>query len=497
MNIRTRIFLVFVLALVIGFTLLGRWINDEVKAFHNQSYEEVLVDTANVFAELVEMDLREGNQMLERFQAAFKQAKERKISAQIYDVQKQNFDLRVYVTDAKGLVIFDSHNPEAVGEDYSSWRDVRLTLQGKYGARTTDEIIEESDSLLGDKKTVSVSYVAAPVMSDGVIVGVISVGKPKTNIYKFVDSARKDVMVAIVLSVLFALLIALLLYLWISKPLQSLVIYAQRVTRGERAEPPLNGGQEISDVARAMVEMRTALEDKQYVEHYVQTLTHEIKSPLTAIMTSAELLGGELPEEKRHQFSNNIMIETERLTDFSNRLLQLAAVEKLEQLVEPDEVDVSQLLSDVTSSLRPLMQKKQLVLDFKRDQNIKTIIAGDKFLLKQALENLLCNAIDFSPVPGHISIHIDDSAGENHEFFEIQIFNQGEGIPDYALPHIFERFYSLPRPSDYGSGKKSTGLGLNFVKEVAELHGGAISLENAPTGGVKATLHIKHMISTY
>ncbi len=68
---------------------MGRWINDEVKAFHNQSYEEVLVDTANVFAELVEKDLREGNQMLERFQAAFKKAKERKVSAQIYDIKNK------------------------------------------------------------------------------------------------------------------------------------------------------------------------------------------------------------------------------------------------------------------------------------------------------------------------------------------------------------------------------------------------------------------------
>lgn len=497
MNIRTRIFLVFVLAIVIGFTLLGRWINDEVKAFHNQSYEEVLVDIANVFAELVEKDLREGNQKLERFQTAFELARERKFSAQIYDIQKKNFDLRVYVTDQQGLVIFDSHNLEAVGNDYSDWRDVKLTLQGKYGARTTDEIIDEIDVSHEEEKTVSVSYVAAPVMSDGVIVGVVSVGKPKTNIYKFVDSARKDVMVAIIFSVLFALFIALLLYLWISKPLQSLVTYAQRVTRGERAEPPLNGGKEISDVALAMMEMRSALEDKQYVERYIQTLTHEIKSPLTAIMTSAEILEGELPEEKRRQFTSNIMIEAERLNDFANRLLQLAAVEKKELLDELTDVDLFQLLSAITSSLQPLIQKKQLTLDFKPDQNINTIVTGDIFLLKQALENILRNAIDFSPVKGKIDIQINNNVVENESFSEILICDQGEGIPDYALPHIFERFYSLPRPADHDSGKKSTGLGLNFVKEVAELHGGRITLENRPKGGVKASLHLKHTVSTH
>ena len=66
----------------------------------------------------------------------------------------------------------------------------------------------------------------------------------------------------------------------------------------------------------------------------------------------------------------------------------------------------------------------------------------------------------------------------------VDVFNQGEPIPDYALPRVTERFYSLPRP---GSGRKSTGLGLNFVQEVAQLHGGAFSISNAD-GGVRARL---------
>jgi len=483
MTIRTRIFLVFSLAIIVGFGILGRWINNEVKEFHNQAYEEVLVDTANVFAELVSQDLKEGNEKLESLQIAFKKSRERKFSAQIYNITKQNSDLRIYVTDPQGKVSFDSHEMKAVGEDYSEWRDVRLTLEGKYGARSSDETVIDDD---GNSETISVSYVAAPVMSDGIIIGVISIGKPKTNIDKFVDRAKQDIITAVVASILFVLMIALLLHMWVSKPLKKIVTYAEKIQRGERADPPLNGGKEIRQVAQAMADMRSALEDKQYVERYVQTLTHEIKSPLTAIIVAAELLDGELPEDKRHQFSANIIIETERLNDFATRLLQLAAVEKLDQLDVHTHVDIGDIINELAKSLQPLLHKKNLIFDV--DQEGDLVVSGDAFLLKQAIGNLLRNAIEFSPDSSRVRLQIKGSDNA----CEIEISDEGPGIPDYALPHIFERFYSLPRLS----GKKSTGLGLNFVKEVAELHNGRITLDNLPANGVRAKFHINHIEST-
>jgi len=98
------------------------------------------------------------------------------------------------------------------------------------------------------------------------------------------------------------------------------------------------------------------------------------------------------------------------------------------------------------------------------------VVRGERFLLRQAVSNLLQNAIDFSPQGGEVSLEcrVADRA------FEVNIVDQGEGIPDYAWDRIFERFYSLPRP---GGAQKSTGLGLNLVKEAVELHGGSVSIE--------------------
>ncbi|MDP5210932.1 ATP-binding protein [Microbulbifer sp. 2205BS26-8] len=107
---------------------------------------------------------------------------------------------------------------------------------------------------------------------------------------------------------------------------------------------------------------------------------------------------------------------------------------------------------------------------------------GERFLLRQALANLLDNALDFTPQEGLIRF----TAKRKEAHIELCLFNQGEAIPEYALERLTERFYSLPRP---GSGRKSTGLGLNFVQEVAGLHGGALSVSNVE-GGVEVRLNL-------
>ena len=114
-------------------------------------------------------------------------------------------------------------------------------------------------------------------------------------------------------------------------------------------------------------------------------------------------------------------------------------------------------------------------------------VYGEPFLLRQALGNLLDNALDFTPAGGTLTF----SAHAQHNDVHISVFNQAAPIPDYALPRLSERFYSLPRPA---SGRKSTGLGLNFVEEVVKLHGGTLQIGNVP-GGVQVVLHL-HTVST-
>ncbi len=229
-----------------------------------------------------------------------------------------------------------------------------------------------------------------------------------------------------------------------------------------------------------MEEMRVALEGKEYAARYVQALTHELKSPLAAIRGAAEILQEDIPEEERQRFLNNIREQVGRQQDIIDRMLELAALEKRRGLECRETIDVAVLVDEVAAAMAPMCKKKSVSLDVDLDSNEG--LEGDPFLLRQALTNLLQNALNFSPADGRIVI----TAGRENGLFCFRVMDQGPGIPQYAVDKVFERFYSLPAPNE----GKGTGLGLSFVHEIAELHGGRASLENGEQGGAVGSLCI-------
>ncbi len=226
--------------------------------------------------------------------------------------------------------------------------------------------------------------------------------------------------------------------------------------------------------------MRTQLEGKAYVERYVHTLTHELKSPLAAIRGAAELLQGEMPVTQQQRFVSNIDNESARMQQLIERLLNLAQVEQRQGLEEQVAVPLAPLLDELLNAQSARIERKQLQIEQQITSGLSLL--GEPFLLRQALGNLLENALDFTPSHGVLRFTAEQ-VGQQIEF---KLFNQAEPIPDYALPRLSERFYSLPRPD---SGRKSTGLGLNFVEEVVQLHGGEMRIGNVE-GGVQVTLHM-------
>ncbi|MFZ5538254.1 MAG: ATP-binding protein, partial [Pseudomonadota bacterium] len=140
---------------------------------------------------------------------------------------------------------------------------------------------------------------------------------------------------------------------------------------------------------------------------------------------------------------------------------------------------IAQLAAAVRDELAPLAQRKQVALRFELQPDL--VANGDAFLLQRALANLVRNAIDFAPAGSAIDL----AAFETHNRIELRVRDRGPGLPEYARSRAFEKFFSLPRPD---TGRKGTGLGLAFVKEVAQLHGGAVRLANHAEGGALATL---------
>ncbi|MCK5784425.1 MAG: hypothetical protein KAH06_08255, partial [Desulfobacterales bacterium] len=236
---------------------------------------------------------------------------------------------------------------------------------------------------------------------------------------------------------------------------------------------------EIGDMGKSFEKMQEALEGKNYVEQYVQNLTHEIKSPLSAIRGAAELLQEDMEPKQRDRFLANIHNESNRIQEIVDRMLELAAIETRRKISDRENISVCSMVKTVIESKRPILSQKKITPTINIADTI--FVKGDSFLLNQAVSNLVQNAIDFSPALSSIAI----ACQSDGKIIRLAISDTGPGIPDYAKDKIFDKFFSLQRPD---TGKKSTGLGLNFVKEVAELHFGSIKLENQKKGGVKATL---------
>jgi two-component system sensor histidine kinase CreC len=473
-SLTLRLFLIgSLLVAVSGWFALYK-VQDEIKPAVQQSTEETLVDTANLLAELVARDLQAGTLSqgdLAQVMAAYGM---RKPNAEIWGIHKDGVTHRIYVTDASGIVLLDSTGRD-VGRDYSRWNDVIRTLRGEYGARTTEEIP-------GDERS-TVMYVAAPVRAGDRIIGVVTVSKPNSSVQPYVERAQRQLLILASQFIAAALAIGGLLSWWLSRSIRRLTRYADAVTAGERPAMPALPGGELNQLAAALDTMRARLEGKAYVERYVQTLTHELKSPLAAIHGAAELLRQDMSPAQRDRFLTNIEVETARLKSLSERLLHLAQVEQRRDLDERVVVPLHDMVDELLASLGPRMAVAQVSASNTVQTDAQVL--GERFLLRQALTNLLDNAIDFTP-PGR-GMLVEARPGPvlaGTPTIAIAVFNEGEPIPDYALPRVTERFYSLARP---GTGRKSTGLGLNFVQEVAQLHGGVFRIANE-AGGVRAEL---------
>jgi two-component system sensor histidine kinase CreC len=470
----TRVTLFFIAFIItLGFYQLARHFLAEVEPQTFQATEEVMVDTANLLAEVVTLATRDGNPETDGLRSAFEGAHTRRLEARIFEHLKKQIGIHAYLTDSAGLVIFDSDGGRREGADFSNKRDVKLTLSGKYGARSSRE--NEQDSMS------SILYVAAPVGDVKKPAGVLTVYKAQADVLPLVRERRRIIYLACGMIGSGILFLIAAVFLWLFRPIGRITEYARAIERGERPDKPKIGiGREVNTLAHALDSMRDALEGRGYAERYIQTLTHEMKSPLAAIRGAAELLDEEMPLEARKRFLENIRAETARSERLINRLLELSAIESRTHLDGAEELDLRGIVALAIDHARPLAEAAGVELVHTPPETA-IFLRGDAFILRAAVTNLLENAIDFSPRGAVVELGLVRHAGHAG----LSVRDHGVGIPDYAREKVFDRFYSLRHHS---AGRKGTGLGLTLVREAAELHRGTISLDPAIGGGTCANL---------
>ncbi|MCF2857102.1 two-component system sensor histidine kinase CreC [Pseudoalteromonas sp. SMS1] len=467
-----RLFLLYFVIVIMTTYFVSSTLLKEIKPTVRQTTEETLVDMANLLAVLVAEELANGTLETSQISTLLQQFGNRSVDAAIWGVDKKTMSHRIYVTDANGIVVADSWQKD-IGSDFSRWNDVYLTLQGEYGARST--ATDPNDPLS------TVMHVAAPVIFNNKTIGSLTVAKANRSVQPFIELSQQRVVNWLAIMSVLVLLVGAVIAWRINSALSKLSLYAFKMGRGEKANKPVfRVFYEYGQLSDALADMRSQLDGKQYVESYVETLTHELKSPLSGIRGASELLQLPIDNKKRAKFAGNIERESERMQLLIDKLLELARLEKLPEIEKPKSMQSHELVDYVATAMSMKIEQKSI--DYAHLSESSFMICGDEFLLRQALLNVFENAMDFVFDAGKIRVSVEQL--QTHICFTV--YNEGPLIPDYALGRLTERFYSLPR----AAGNKSTGLGLNFVEQVAKLHFGYLNIQNCEHG-VEVTLAIK------
>ncbi len=218
----------------------------------------------------------------------------------------------------------------------------------------------------------------------------------------------------------------------------------------------------------------------------MQFVTHEMRTPLTAIQGSSELIGryGSMPEARRKQMAELINSESKRLARMISTFLSLERLSENGAEIKRERFPLQELVERCATRARPLADNKQIeidVLGLPSDD-----LVGDRELMEYAVYNLLTNAVKYSPSRTRVTVYGEDDKGGR---VRISVQDQGIGMDKKEVGRIFEKFYRTKKAEQ--SGEVGTGIGLSIVKQIVNEHGGTIDVESEPGKGSKFTLVLK------
>jgi two-component system sensor histidine kinase ChvG len=345
--------------------------------------------------------------------------------------------------------------------------EVRTALAGHYGAATRPTPGQRSVTL----------FSAIPVRDQGRISGVVVASQSTMRILVALYAIRLRIFEIVLASLVVAAILTLLAAATIVRPLTRLRRLAAQLAARRGALPLVYPGatrtDEIGDLARALGELSRRTNDHvTLLQTFSADVSHELKNPLASIRTAAEMMAEAESVEQRTKFRDLMVRDVARLERLVSGLRDVARVEgQIEaDLAEP--IDLGSLLSElVSAAAAPRRNHVELIAD---PAAVRVVASRDR--LAQVFENLLANAMSFSPAGSAIVVTMSATM----ESAAVTVEDSGPGIPDAHLDRIFARFFTY-RPEE--RQREHVGLGLAIARQIVESYGGTIVARNRPAGG--------------
>jgi two-component system, OmpR family, sensor histidine kinase MprB len=262
------------------------------------------------------------------------------------------------------------------------------------------------------------------------------------------------------------------------RPVRRLTTAVEDIARTERLDPiPVEGNDEVARLAQAFNAMLTALSASQARQRQlVADAGHELRTPLTSLRTNLDLLAqadasAQLSEESRKELLDDVRAQITEMTTLIGDLVELAREDPSTPAVEP--VELAAIVAQAVTRVRRRTTTVEFVVHTE-----PWWVTGDAAALERAITNLLDNAAKWSPEGGRVDVELRHGV--------VLVADQGRGISEADLPHVFDRFYR----STESRGMPGSGLGLSIVKAVADRHGGTVRAGAGPDGGAAFWFHV-------
>lgn len=219
-------------------------------------------------------------------------------------------------------------------------------------------------------------------------------------------------------------------------------------------------------------------------QEFVSNVSHELKTPLTSMKVLADSLNAQedVPVELYQEFMLDIADEIDRENKIINDLLSLVKMDKTSSDLNVETVDINQMIEAILKRLKPIADQKDIDLIYESVREVNAEV--DEVKLTLAISNLVENGIKYNKEHGYVKVRLD----ADHQFFTIDVEDNGIGIPQESIEHIFERFYRVDKSHSTKIG--GTGLGLAITRNAILMHRGAIKVESKQESGTTFSVKI-------
>lgn len=396
----------------------------------------------------------------------------RSIAEALQDAQRVTL-AGIRVVDSAGVVVATTRTE--LGESLAHREEVRRALEGENVSLIRQRIRDDPPPALdsiqrGARVRV---FVAMSVMGGDRVWGAVVLSRTPMSLQQSLYGVRGYLGLGAVVLISLTTFLGLVASRTISRPMQELIAQTERVARGERdAATPLDrpGTHEVRQVSEAVAAMARTLQQRaDYIRTFASGVSHEFKTPLTAIRGAVELLrdhAAEMTPEERDRFLGNLEHDATRLDRLVTRLTDLARADVVHPAGESTEV--APVVEEVVARTRGTATGARIEV---RCEGGRAAI--DRELLDSILANLLENAHQHGGEGVSIGVHVRPVEDRGEEAVEIAVTDDGPGISEANRERIFERFFTTAR--DRGG----SGLGLPIVRSLVEVHGGSIRVDTS------------------